>query len=1613
MPTNFLFPKFNANRSRATIPYISAALFLAHSFCLGATAMAQDTVTWNNSAGGNWNTATNWSPARVPTTNDIAVISLPGTYTVTLSSGTAAPTSLTVGGSNAVVTLQQLAGTLAPQQASSLLAGSTYRLDAGSLSGAGDLTINGAFTSTGGTLSTGGKLVLAEGCTSIVSGGFSKEVGRVVENRGTLTVNGSWEFIASGLVDNQATGTLILSGNGRVTRTSGSPGGIKNSGQIIRRGTGTTTRIEGLPLNNLSGGTVRLEAGTLQPSGGFNQSGIVSGTGTVASSFTNNGIIRPDAVPGGLTISGNLTQGSAGRIELTLGAADATLGHRSLTVSGVSGIANFAGTLSVTRSAAFTETNGASFEVIRFSSRTNDFSAAEGLGPVSGVALLRSFTTTSLNLTVGIVPELSVGSGLSGKVAVSTNYAITATGTGPITFSASSLPTGLNINSGTGTIAGTPSAAGNGTASIVASNNFGAVTNPLSWTIAKGTSTINTAPTANIIAQGQTLSTSVLTGGSANVAGAFAWTDESIVPTESGAYSVTFTPTDFSNYDTATTNVPVTVRSTNANLVSLAISSGSLSPDFAGGNTNYTASVDYDTASVTVTPTVSDATATVAVNGTAVTSGTASTAISLNVGPNTINVLVAAEDPATTKLYTITVTRAQETVAPVITLIGDNPLTITRGSSFTDPGADVTDNVDAPRKISGTGSVNTSVAGTYTLTYSATDAAGNVATPVTRTVNVVNSTNANLSGLTISNGSLSPAFASTTTDYTANVSFSVTSVTVTPTVADPTATVTVNGSSNLTNPISLNVGDNTITVLVTAQDGTTTKTYTVTVTRAALSTNANLSALTISGGSLTPVFSSNTTTYAANVDNAVATITVTPTASDATASITLNGSSITSGSARTVALDIGSNQIPIVVTAQDGVTTKTYSITVARASASVNPWTEVFGSGTNTFTIDFVDIGNTNNPADASGYGAVPYGYRMATYEIPQDAIAKAAASGLSNVTAGAWTGNRPAANVSWLEAAAFVNWLNTSKGYQAAYNMIFTNGAWTVQPWSSADAWTVGGTNLYRHKDAYYFLPNENEWYKSAYYDAAATSYFPYPTASSKAPTAVGDGTTIGTAVYNGVTNTPAEVANAGGLSPYGTMGQGGNVAEWNEPTLDGSTNITIRVVRGGNWSASASALLSTTRGSASQTDRSSTTGFRVATVQPRPSKGFTDWAQGAPLTPQNLLKYAIGGASGPNATDGINMIPSVGASNLCATVIVRTNDPLLAIFGQSTGNLSSGGWASSSVTRTATGLSQTGVPLGLQRQMFCAPHGGDGREFIRMTVELIPPLLRPVDDSFGSGTNTFTMEFVGLGNTNSAADTNGYGAVPYAYRLGKYEITQSAIDKARANGMPTFISTTATWTNSNRPAHFISWYDAAIFVNWLNTSEGYQPAYNLTLSTNGNLSMQLWTSSQAWTNGGTNLLRHKNARYFLPSENEWYKAAYHNSAGTNYFLYPTATNAAPTAVAGGTNARTAVYGQPFAQGPAAVTNAGGLSSYGTMGQGGNVLEWLETAYDGNNDSPYEDRTMRGGSFADTADFLRSSSERYAIPATTANNSGLGFRVASVPSGPSQATNSNNSPAP
>lgn len=301
---------------------------------------------------------------------------------------------------------------------------------------------------------------------------------------------------------------------------------------------------------------------------------------------------------------------------------------------------------------------------------------------------------------------------------------------------------------------------------------------------------------------------------------------------------------------------------------------------------------------------------------------------------------------------------------------------------------------------------------------------------------------------------------------------------------------------------------------------------------------------------------------------------------------------------------------------------------------------------------------------------------------------------------------------------------------------------------------------------------------------------------------------------------------------------------------------------------------------------------------------------------------------------------------------------------------------------------LTTTGLP-----GLHIHPLARSARLIVAALVSVLPVCTTQAD-TFGSGANEFTIEFVDIGNADNAADTTGYGAVPYAYRISKHEIShETLLTPGLAN------VTSGPWTGQ-QPAASVSWYEAAAFVNWLNTNSGYQAAYDLSFS-NGAWSMQLWDSDDAWTAGGTNLYRHKNARYFLPSENEWYKAAYYNPSGANYFLYPTGSDT-PPAKSMGTNAGTAWYGQEsfnfndLLLKMASVYLAGGLSSYGTMGQGGNIWEWNETAFDGVNDGSSDDRTVRGGyAFSEDAIDLLSSTRFGLFPSS---KDLPGFRVASVP---------------
>ena len=268
-------------------------------------------------------------------------------------------------------------------------------------------------------------------------------------------------------------------------------------------------------------------------------------------------------------------------------------------------------------------------------------------------------------------------------------------------------------------------------------------------------------------------------------------------------------------------------------------------------------------------------------------------------------------------------------------------------------------------------------------------------------------------------------------------------------------------------------------------------------------------------------------------------------------------------------------------------------------------------------------------------------------------------------------------------------------------------------------------------------------------------------------------------------------------------------------------------------------------------------------------------------------------------------------------------------------------------------------------------------------------------ITQTFGSGANAFSMDFVTIGNPGNAADTTGSpnpaGSVAYAYNIGKYEVSRDMIDKANAAGsLGINLQDMSSYEANgvNRPATGISWNGAARFVNYLNTSQGYQAAYNFTTS-GGNDNISLWGAGQY---SGSNQFRHKDAYYFLPSMDEWYKAAYGSPSGT-WYNYATGSDSAPSAVASWTSG--AVYNGQGA--PADITNAGGLSPYGTMAQNGNVWEWNESAFDGSNNSASENRELRGGSWNLDSNFLDASTRLSLVP-TTYENASIGFRVASVP---------------
>jgi len=402
---------------------------------------------------------------------------------------------------------------------------------------------------------------------------------------------------------------------------------------------------------------------------------------------------------------------------------------------------------------------------------------------------------------------------------------------------------------------------------------------------------------------------------------------------------------------------------TDATLSALILSSGSLLPTFSSGAESYNASVDYSASSITITPTLTQATASIHVtyilevdsdpHTDPVTSGS-SKLIPLFVGLNIITIEVRAED-GTTKTYTVNVTRLQDASLSDLSLsnsINGNSINLSP-SPFASGTERYTASVaNAVEAITVTATKSDNKASTVqyigssgTTAFTGALAVGSnvIRTLVTAqdrttktytvTVTRAGSAVATLSGLSLSNSAnLSPSpFASGTDSYTASVGTLVDSITVTATRTQENATITVNGTSvnsgSASGLIPLNVGSNTITVVVTAQDGTT-KTYKVYVIRK--SNDATLSTLVISSGTLSPAFLSGTENYTASVSNP--TITITPTVNQANATF-VQYLGVSGNVQFTGALALGPNTIRTKVTAQNGQIFKIYTVVVTRVEA--------------------------------------------------------------------------------------------------------------------------------------------------------------------------------------------------------------------------------------------------------------------------------------------------------------------------------------------------------------------------------------------------------------------------------------------------------------------------------------------------------------------------------------------------------------------------------------------------------------------------------------------------------------------------------------------------------
>ncbi len=267
------------------------------------------------------------------------------------------------------------------------------------------------------------------------------------------------------------------------------------------------------------------------------------------------------------------------------------------------------------------------------------------------------------------------------------------------------------------------------------------------------------------------------------------------------------------------------------------------------------------------------------------------------------------------------------------------------------------------------------------------------------------------------------------------------------------------GAVNQVSGVTANNFTNQVNYVVTAQDGTTTKNWQVTVTIAPASVNATLSSLILSSGVLSPAFTPATTSYAASVDYSVTSITVKPTCYDSQAAVKVNGTPVVSGATSgPISLNIGSNTIIILVTAQDG-STGAYTVTVTRAAFPAGSLTWNYATPPPATASNFQMTANTQ----ASLFAIAPDGVTIFAWDKNYGQLYKSNNAGITwtttNIGSGInFSGTNNGVNIT---GNAPVVAIAVSPNYVTDTTVLVATGTTTGAPYGNLYSSNNGGQNF------------------------------------------------------------------------------------------------------------------------------------------------------------------------------------------------------------------------------------------------------------------------------------------------------------------------------------------------------------------------------------------------------------------------------------------------------------------------------------------------------------------------------------------------------------------------